>query len=43
MDKRRAGEGEREKERKRKKMDNVRDTWHKMSGWEEIMKSSTAN
>jgi len=32
-----------EKERKRKKMDKVRDTWHKLSGWKEIMKSSTAN
>jgi hypothetical protein len=32
-----------EKERKRKKRDKVRDTWHKLSGWKEIMKSSTAN
>jgi len=36
----RVGGGEGEKERKRKRMDNVRDTWHKMSGWEGIMKSS---
>jgi hypothetical protein len=36
-------ERERGKEKERKKRDRVGDTWHKLSGCEEIMKSSTAN